>query len=191
MTQVDQNHEGGIEIVCIWGKSVLLNGWSLKFLDQAWHEERNTVGRRFRQGMKEVVSGGRKSWWGRTWRCPLCEEVWVKGDQSYNQQTNTKTTRIVRIERKLGRWVYCSNSSLLLCDRIVYLRLWPCVLVVFPMKEGSAYLLTLLVSGLDMYLDLANRRLVGVMWAGALNVLLWFGLISSLLPPALRKICLW
>lgn len=65
--------------------------------------------------------------------------------------------RIVGIERKHTRWVYCSNSSLLLCDRIIYLRLWPCVLAVFPMKECSLYLLDLLVSSLDMYLDLAKE----------------------------------
>ena len=61
MTQVDQNHEAGIELACIWGKSVLLSGWSLKFLDQARYEERNTVGKRFRQGRQEVLSRGSKS----------------------------------------------------------------------------------------------------------------------------------
>lgn len=31
------------------------------------------------------------------------------------------------------------------------------------MKEGGVYLLSLLESGFDMYLNLANRRLVGMM----------------------------
>lgn len=167
--------------------------WSLKFLGQAWREERNTVGRRLRQGMQDVLSGRSKSWWGRRSLCKSNMTRVKTGWQTGRWQGKTwwHKMRIIGIQREHGRWVYCSNSSLLLCYRIIYLRLGPCVLAVFPMKGGSVYLLALLVPDLDMYLDLANRRLAGVMWAEALNALLWLGWISSLLPRALRKVGLW